>query len=163
MCVVFRVIGLGVFSMMLHVSAFAGDMCKIGERAVFNCELDKSIASLCFEQNSRSFVYRDGTPAKIDLVVPAQRKTSESPPFYFSNIPYSGGGEVHVRFRQGGYQYYLYDKTVRTDDGPDFSAGIVVYKNNKKVANLTCNNDASVHQEVYEMMPKEAYRDIGAK
>lgn len=49
-----------------------------------------------------------------------------------------------------------------TDEGPDFSAGIVVYRKSKRIADLTCNNDASIHQEAYEQMPTEAYRDIDA-
>ncbi|MEM5342890.1 hypothetical protein [Paraburkholderia azotifigens] len=149
--------------MFIHVSAHAEGMCKQDEQVVFNCELKKSTASLCIDKKTRKFVYRNGTRDKMDLQVPARDKGEDANPFQFSNVPYAGGGEAHVRFERGDYNYYLYDKTVKTADGPEMSAGIVVFRQKRKIAEMACQNDASVHQEAYEEMPKETYLDIGTK
>jgi hypothetical protein len=109
-----------------------------------------------------ALVYRYGSMKKVDLEV-SDAALNKSPTFYFSNVPYSGGGEAHIRFSTAKYAYYLYDKTVKTDDGPQVSAGVVVYRNDKKVDHKVCENDASIGQTAYDEMPKEAYRDIGSK
>jgi hypothetical protein len=98
---------------------------------------------------------------KIDLEV-SDMALKKRPVFYFSNFSYSGGGEAHIRFSRKKYIYYLYDKTEKTDDGPRFSAGVVVYRNDKKISHKICENDASIHQTAYDEMTKEPYRNIGS-
>jgi hypothetical protein len=160
---IIRVVIALAIPVFIGETAHAEGMCKQEEQVVFNCDLKKSTASLCLDKKNSTFVYRNGTRDKLSLEVPTAGKESDASPFHFSNVPYAGGGEAHVRFARGDYDYFLYDKTVKTDDGPENSAGIVVFQRGKKVANLTCNNDASIHQEAYEQLAKETYRDIGAK
>ncbi|WP_321783649.1 hypothetical protein [Paraburkholderia sp. J94] len=153
---------ISMTSLALQTTAHAEAMCKPGEQPIFNCELKASVASLCLDASKKIFVYRNGTTGKLNLQVPRSDDLATGSPFHFSYAPYSGGGEAHVRFRQGAYNYYLYDRTYRTDDGPDFSAGIVIFKNDRKIANLACTNDASIHQQAYMQIPQETYRDISA-
>jgi hypothetical protein len=148
---------------MFSANSYAEGMCKTGEKIIFNCQLKDEVASICLNEKIMAFVYRDGTAERLNLQVPRPGERGNANPFYFSNVSYAGGGEAHVRFSQGGYDYYLYDKTIKSDDGPEFSSGVVVLKNNQRLANLVCNNDAAIHHEAYGKIPKEAYRDIGAK
>jgi hypothetical protein len=143
-------------------SAHAEGMCKPDEQVIFNCELKKSVASFCSSPDRHTFTYRNGTTKKIDLEMTGT-STSNDGVFFFSNVPYAGGGEAHIRFSRGDYTYYLYDKTVKTEDGPVFSAGIAIYHGTKKISNPVCENDASIHQQAYENMVKEEYRNIDSK
>ncbi|GAA7765430.1 hypothetical protein HpMS107_37360 [Helicobacter pylori] len=103
-------------------------------------------------------VYRNGTREKIDMEISdGGRKNNK---FYFSYRPYAGGGEAHIKFSNNGYRYYIYDKIIKADDGHDFSAGIVVYRGDKKVANLGCINNASIRQQAYSSITRESYRNI---
>lgn len=139
----------------------AEGMCGAAEKVIFNCELQKATASLC-ESFDSVLSYRNGTSSKMILEVSDSGSLREKV-FYFSNTPYAGGGESHVRFSRGGYTYYMYDKTVKTDDGPVSSAGVVVYQNDKKMGNLICNNDASIRQAGYRDIAREEYKDIDSK
>ncbi|WP_233802931.1 hypothetical protein [Paraburkholderia sp. HP33-1] len=151
-----------MFNLIAVTVAYAEGMCKSGEKAIFNCELSKSTSSLCQSMDSGALTYRNGVDGKIRFEL-SNHDVENGPVFYFSNIPYAGGGEAHIRFSSQEYTYYLYDKTVKTDEGPTFSAGIVIYKKQNKISNLVCSNDASIHESAYQSITKEPYRPIAAK
>ncbi|RKT13439.1 hypothetical protein B0G69_6589 [Paraburkholderia sp. RAU2J] len=140
-------------------TAHAEGMCGAKEEAVFNCELDRTTASLCEMKDTGVLTYRNGTMKKIDIEV-SDSGSNKGNVFYFSNVPYAGGDEAHIRFSRAGYTYYFYDKTVKTDDGPEFSAGIIVYRGNKKISRKICSNDASIRQAAYSDITKEGYKNI---
>ena len=142
--------------------AHAEGMCRVDEKVLFNCDLNKTRASLCQSSDKTTLTYRNGTKQKLDMEL-SDAGSQHGNIFYFSNVPYAGGGEAHVRFSRDNYTYYLYDKTVRAADGPSFSAGIVVFKGSKKISNPVCTNDASIHQEAYQDIRKEEYRDIDSR
>ena len=142
--------------------AHAEGMCKFKELTVFNCELSKSISSMCRYSDNGVLTYRNGIDGKVNFEL-SNYANKNNPVFYFSNIPYAGGGEAHIRFANQEYIYYLYDKTVKTDEDPTFSSGIVIYKKQRKISNLVCNNDASIRESAYESIAKEPYHPIGAK
>jgi hypothetical protein len=151
-----------IVNLTIAITTHAEGMCKLGELTIFNCELPKSTSSLCQSTDSSALTYRNGVGGKIHFELSSNDNKS-APVFYFSNIPYSGGGEAHVRFSNQEYTYYLYDKTIKTDEGPTFSAGIVIYKKQDKISNLVCGNDASIHESAYQSITRETYRSIGAK
>jgi hypothetical protein len=159
---IFRVALVSIIGFSATAIAHAEGLCTIKETVIFNCELRKSVSSLCQSAENGVIIYRNGVGGKIILQVSDDEK-NERDVFYFSNTPYAGGGEAHIRFARLGYTYYLYDKTVKTDEGPTFSAGIVIYKGERKISNLTCNNDASIRESAYRSITKEAYRSIGAQ
>jgi hypothetical protein len=140
----------------------AEGMCKDRETVVFNCEMQKSVSSMCESKDTGVLSYRNGVASKIHLEI-SDSGVRKGPIFYFSNIPYAGGGEAHIRFSRSRYTYYLYDKTVKTDGGPAFSAGIVVYRGERKISNLICKNDASIRNNAYDDIAKESYREIGSR
>lgn len=147
----------GIF---FSAGARAEGMCNVNEVAIFNCELKKNTASLCKSKDRDVVTYRNGNRKMIKLVL---SDNGEGNVFFFSNVPYAGGGESHVRFSINNYSYYLYDKTVKTDSGPIFSAGIVVYRRADKISNLLCNNNASIRQYAYQNLARDNYRNIDAK
>lgn len=159
---VFRVISVSILTFVSAAAAHAEGLCTTKETAIFNCELEKSASSLCQSTENGTLIYRNGIDGRINLQI-SDNKKSKKDVFYFSNTPYAGGGEAHIRFSRFGYTYYLYDRTVKTDEGPTFSAGIVIYKGKKKISNLTCNNDASIREVAYQLITKEAYRSIGTR
>jgi hypothetical protein len=140
----------------------AEGMCKGREMVIFNCETKKSVSSLCESKESGVLSYRNGVAGKINLEL-SDNGIRRGQIFYFSSTPYAGGGEAHIRFARSGYAYYLYDKSIKTEDGPAFSAGIVVYRGERKISSLVCKNDASIRQNAYNDITKEDYRGIESK
>jgi hypothetical protein len=151
-----------VFVLGWGASAYAEGLCEAGETVVFNCELPKSVSSLCLAGRNGVLTYRNGGEGKLNLKI-SDEGQGKGKIFYFSNIPYAGGGEAHIRFSRSDYTYYLYDKITKTDDGPTSSAGVVIYRDQVKVANLMCGNDASIRESAYSEITKEAYRSIGSQ
>jgi hypothetical protein len=149
-----------VFS--VSATAFAEGLCTARETAIFNCELKKSVASLCKSDVNGALTYRNGTSGKMNMYL-SDVGEGEKAVFFFSNIPYAGGGEAHIRFSRSGYIYYLYDKTIKTPEGAEFSAGIAIYKDQKKISDLVCENDASIRAAAYESIIREPYRSIDSK
>ncbi|MCG5074704.1 hypothetical protein [Paraburkholderia tagetis] len=146
----------------LMVGVRAEGLCEAGETVIFNCELPKSVSSLCQSENDGVLTYRNGANGKLNLKL-SDKGRGKGRVFYFSGTPYAGGGEAHIRFLKSGYTYYLYDKAVKTGDGQEFSAGVVIYKASGRVANLVCNNDASIHETAYHEITKEAYQSIATQ
>ncbi|WP_454766948.1 hypothetical protein [Cupriavidus campinensis] len=133
-------------------------LCKSTERIAFNCQLRNGISSLCEVNDGGAFIYRNGTSDNIRLEVssPPSGRTS----FRISSTPYAGGSETHISFSRYRHVYFLYDKIVKTDDGPESSAGVTVFNAGRKVVDQTCLNDASIHSIAYDALPWEEYRDI---
>ncbi|APA89754.2 hypothetical protein BJG93_30255 (plasmid) [Paraburkholderia sprentiae WSM5005] len=140
-------------------AAHAEGMCQASEEAVFNCVLGRTTASLCEMKGTGVLTYRNGTMKKIDLEV-SDMGPRNGAVFYFSNVFYAGGGEAHIRFSRARYTYYLYDKSIKTGDGPEFSAGIIVYRGSKKLLGNICGNDASIRQAAYSSITNEPYENI---
>jgi hypothetical protein len=159
---IIRLIALLSITSYIILDAKAEGMCNINEVVIFNCELKKSTSSLCKSKDHHTLTYRNGTKNKTNIEISDYQQTQKNL-FLFSNTFYSGGGEAHIRFSNSGYTYYLYDKTIKTDDEPIFSAGIAIYQGEKKISNLICNNDAAIHQEAYQDIAKERFRDIKSK
>ncbi|MBR8299556.1 hypothetical protein KDW49_02280 [Burkholderia dolosa] len=157
-----QAISVASISFVAAVTVHAEGLCAAKEAVIFNCELEKSISSLCQSTESGTLTYRNGSDGKINLQVSDEKRIKKDV-FYFSNAPYAGGGEAHIRFSQFGYTYYLYDKTIKADEGPTFSAGIVVYKGGKRIYNLVCNNDASIREKAYQTITREKYRTIDVR
>ncbi|HEX7910849.1 MAG TPA: hypothetical protein VF534_22555 [Paraburkholderia sp.] len=157
-----NIIAALIINFTVAIIAHAEGMCKSGELTIFNCELSKSISSLCQSANSEILTYRSGIDGRVNLEI-SDHNNNNVAVFYFSNTPYAGGGESRIRFANREYTYYLYDKTVKTDGGPTFSAGIVIYKRRNRIFNLVCNNDASIREGAYQSIGRENYHSIGEK
>ncbi|MCA8016932.1 hypothetical protein [Burkholderia metallica] len=154
----YQVAAASIMGLVSVAAAHAEGLCSREETAVFNCELKASVSSLCQSIENGSLIYRNGVGEKINLQI-SDKKNNRNV-FFLSNTLYSGGGEAHIRFSRMGYTYYLYDKVIKVDDGPETFAGIVVYKKNKKIHSLACNNNASIRASAYQSISREKYRSI---
>lgn len=130
-----KILSTTLTSLLAISCTYAEGMCNTRETVIFNCELQKSISSLCESEDTGVLSYRNGSAKKINLEV-SDNAPLKGKIFYFSNTPYAGGGEAHIRFSRNDYTYYIYDKTIKTDDGPTFSAGIAVFKDQRKISDL---------------------------
>lgn len=154
----------------VHAAAPEPSMCQPAEKEIFSCTTRaKKVASLCaspdFSAKGGTLQYRFGTPGKAELQYPETPQPAAGK-FFFSSTGYSGGGEAHVRFTNGGYDYILFDSTVRTNfkgpnNDPQFSAGIVVRSPKGGKPNIrSCGNDASIRSAAYEALPTEEFTDL---
>lgn len=161
-------IGPFVFSMLLtsHISSHAEEqshrtLCAASETVLFNCELKHRSASLCFNEKTKLIKYRFGTEAREDLIYPKTLAKNEYS-FELSTTPYPGGGENRIRFANGKYNYFIYDITRRQQDKTSIdsiqTAGIAVYENGKRIANLKCeNSETSIAPLAFEILQKEDF------
>lgn len=140
----------------------AESLCVDHETILFNCKLPSKTASLCKSKSEDAVTYRFGDKSRIDLEI-SDADVRQRKIFYFSSTSYAGGGEAHIRFSRARYTYYLYDKTVKTDGGYDFSAGIVVFRGRVKIADHICTNVGSIRGSAYVEMTREKYSDISGK
>jgi hypothetical protein len=159
---IFQATLISLFTCTVAVPACAEGLCIAAETTIFNCELQKSTASLCKSNQDGTLIYRNGTDGKINMQLSDVGK-SKNIVFFFSNVPYAGGGEAHIRFTRSSYTYYLYDKTTKASAGPEFSAGIAIYKDRRKISDLACQNDASIRATAYKSITREPYRSIDSQ
>lgn len=153
------VVNLGLMALLIYAGrSHSGTLCRATETLIFNCEMAKEVSSLCRAKANGTFTYRNGKPGEIKLEVasPPAGRTE----FRLSSAPYAGGGEAHIRFTRFRYTYILYDRTVKTADGPEFSAGVVVLKDGRMVSKKRCANDASILADAYELLPREEFHDL---
>lgn len=108
-------------------------LCEANETAVFQCTVKNKLVSLCasrdFSANKGTLQYRFGLPDKVELAYPQTPQPAQGH-FHFSRTAYSGGGASHIRFTNLGYEYILFESTIRTGFGsgpnnPEFSAGVI--------------------------------------
>lgn len=158
---IYRTVSMTIITLLIGMAAHAEGLCTVEETAIFNCELEKSTSSFCQSNKNGALTYRNGSFERINLKISDNGGGGNV--FYFSSVPYAGGGEAHIRFSHLGFTYYLYDKTVKADEGPEFSAGIVVYNGERKISNLSCNNDASIRERAYQYITREKFRSIDAR
>lgn len=139
----------------LAFTAWAKGLCRANEETIFNCEFSRSASSLCVSSD-HSVAYRAGSPPKTDLEIDQKMGRGT---FHLSSTPLIGGGETHIRFSNKGYTYYLYDRISAVAGGDGGSAEIIVYRDRRKVFDRLCENDASIRQEAYLILPREDVLD----
>ncbi|MFL9923202.1 hypothetical protein PQR62_02920 [Herbaspirillum lusitanum] len=168
----FRVTAFAIFSMAAAGAAIAApataNLCLPGEKPLFQCSTKGKLLSLCasrdFSEKGGTLQYRFGTQKKIELQYPDTPQPAAGH-FFFSSTGYSGGGEAHIRFKNGDVEYTLFDRTIRTGFGkgpnnPQFSSGVVVRDKNGKASSRSCGNDASIMSTAYEALPQEEFQDL---
>ncbi|RZU02635.1 hypothetical protein [Rivibacter subsaxonicus] len=108
-------------------------LCSADEEVVFGCTLGRRMVSLCASPGPapQKLQYRTGMPGKLELVVPPAPEPAAGT-FIHSSTGYSGGGEARLRFRNGNWDYWLFDRTLRGEQGPVFSSGVVVRRTGQR-------------------------------
>jgi len=134
---------------------------------MFACTTAKGMAYVCatqpFDAKSGVLQYRFGAPGRLSFVYPQ----APSPPagrFHFSSTAYAGGGEAHLAFSNGGYDYLLYDRMIAGDwdkhghRAHQVSTGILVKKGGRILSNLACRKpDDSIRGGAYQALPAEDF------
>jgi len=141
--------------------AHAFELCKSSEILIFKCNLSGKVASLCLRKNTSELQYKFGQESKYDLIYPKLLKSSIEK-FKLSTTHYPGGGENRIRFTNGIYSYFMYDITKSQQDttslGSIQTAGIAVYTNGKRIANLRCeNSETSIAPLAFEILQREEF------
>lgn len=111
--------------LFVPLAALSHTLCDRNETAVFSCEIGKKSLSVCL-QNNHSLTYRYGLGEAIELEL-------SSP--VFSSAMCSGGAISRLRFRNGDYDYIVYD---RLCGGMD-EAGLHVLQNDNLLVDQSCS------------------------
>jgi hypothetical protein len=85
-----EVIVISLVNFIAISCAHAEGMCREGETIIFDCELQKSISSLCESKDAGVLSYRNGVTNKINLEI-SDGDAGKVKVFYFSSTPYAGG------------------------------------------------------------------------
>jgi len=138
-------------------------LCGAGETPLFQCTIKGKQVSLCSSGASKDdagkLQYRFGTAQKIELSYPDTPQPA-SGKFFRSETAYSGGGEERIHFKNGDYDYFLFERTVRTGFGsgpnnPEFSAGVIT-RHGKSVTTRLCSKDGAM-QPAARTLPEEQF------
>lgn len=151
--------------------ALAESLCLPGEQIAFSCSIKTRIVSLCastpFTKDTGNMQYRFGTRSNIEFQFP-QTPSVQGQHFHLSSISYGGGGETHLSFTNAGFEYIIYERTIKGEEDHKgvrptiFSAGILVRKGSKQVYENRCNNNesAGIQAIVYDALPMEPFKPL---
>lgn len=158
---------LALLLLPLASLAFAApdSLCGSNESPVFDCGVGNKRLSICaagdLRSNTGTLQYRFGTRERIELRYPAPAATP-SGHFLASHTSYSGGGEFRIRFRNGDYDYLVFDSTTRTGFGaagnqPLFEAGVQVKRQGKLLATRRCSGARHLDSDLLAQLPEEEF------
>lgn len=135
-----------------------GGLCAPGEVVIFQCGIGRKTVSVCGGRTPAPHAqYRFGRPGNVELAYP---RAGQSGGLSYARAMYSGGGELQIRFRNGGLDYTVYSRTVRTgfgDDGlnhPQFSDGVTVRRGNRVISNRACTTEIRADGQPEDFMPE---------
>lgn len=134
-----------------------GSLCARGEEVIFSCGVGRKMVSVCGGRATAPHAqYRFGVPGEIELAFPGPGQSGLS----YAREMYSGGGALQIRFSNGGYDYAVYSRTVRTGFGrdgrhnPRFSDGVMVRRDGRLIANRSCTTAAGGAAQPEDFMPE---------
>lgn len=148
-----------------------GATCDDAESALMQCRVGSRTVSICagVDRASQSYAqYRSGTPQNVELEYPGN--STSSAPIRWARTSYAGGGEIQYRFFNGGYEYIVYDRTVRAGVDrrgrpvPRFEAGMVVRRGGSVQSHLRCDNASEAgrgYTEPSDFMPEGEFVALG--
>lgn len=152
-----------------HAATAAPSLCEATEAVVLTCSLKGStkLLSLCADANfpapGASLQYRFGAPGKVELRYPEAQSNGRKS-FFYSATGYAGGGEAHIRFANGAYDYILFERTVQGESGgkrkPQFSAGVITRKAGKVLSVRTCAQGRALQLDVADQLTAEDFEYI---
>jgi hypothetical protein len=156
-------------AMGAQAATAAPSLCEASEVTVLTCELKGSqkLLSLCadagFPAPDASLQYRFGPPGKPEFRFPEDRRDARKV-FRYSATGYAGGGEAHIRFANGAYDYILFERTVQVEPAgkrkPQFSAGVVTRKAHKVLSVRTCAQGGALQVDVADHLSAEEFEYI---
>lgn len=116
--------------------------CTSDEQTIFTCKLKKQKElSVCYKD--KKLEYRFGKSKSVELTLPKRPEDKVT----WNTVMYSGGGGAYVRFENENVSYVVFSKILK---GGDESAGVIVFKDKKKAAELICENEGIVNSNALE-------------
>lgn len=135
---------------LLLVIIFPARVFAGSDGIMFHCQIDKEWIDLFFDID-RIAHYVHSKNNVIDLALDNRKNANF---FQMSFTGLSGGGQAHIKFTNGGYDYYLYDITAHSGDYPTFKSGVAVLKDGVVLSNRECMNGATILSDAYERLPE---------
>jgi hypothetical protein len=139
----------------LQISAAESTLCTVNEVALFTCNTNNRIISLCGSKETsgpNSYIqYRFGKPNKVELVYPEQKKPITPKIFETGYNTYSHGSqESAVSFSIGSYTYTIHSDLIL--DGSDEMnnaepseygphAGVLIERKGNTIRDISCSRD----------------------
>lgn len=117
-------------------------LCKDNEKSMFSCATGEKIISLCAtqynEKDKNILTYRFGKPNNIPELEYQSKENETNKYFTYAKAYYGNGSIEEMSFKKGAYLYTIYQGRHNYRDN---SAGLLLEKNGKKIANFSCNNN----------------------
>ena len=130
-----------------------GSLCARGEEVIFHCAVGARMLSVCGGRRPTPHAqYRFGAPGDIELAFPGPGQSGLT----YARESYSGGGALQLNFANGGYDYTVYSRTVRTgfrgSNNPRFTDGVMVRRGGRFVSNRACTAEVRSDARPEEFM-----------
>lgn len=137
-----------------------GSLCARGEVVIFHCGIGRKMVSVCGGRTPTPHAqYRFGAPGDIELAFPGPGQSGLS----YAREMYSGGGALQIGFSNGGYDYAVYSRTVRTGfrgrNNPRFSDGVMIRRGGRLIADRACTTATSGDAGPEDFMPEGGMMD----
>ncbi len=139
-----------------------GSLCATNEVVIFSCGVGRKMVSVCGRRTPTQGTiaqYRFGAPGDIELAYPGPGQSGLT----YAREMYSGGGAQQIRFSNGGHDYAVYSRTVRTGfrgrNNPQFSDGVMVRRGARLVSNRSCTTPVRADGQPEEFMPESTIMD----
>jgi hypothetical protein len=134
-----------------------GSLCAADEVVIYQCGIGRKLVAVCGSRAGTPHAqYRYGTPGHVELAYPGPGQNGLT----YAREMYSGGGALQIRFTNGGHDYAVYSRTVRTGFGADgrnnprFSDGIMIRRGGRLISNRSCTTAVSGSAQAEEFMPE---------
>ena len=133
-------------------------LCKSNEKNIFSCATGEKVISLCAviteSKEKNILTYRFG---KENLIPELEYSSKEGEDinkyFQYAYSSYPKGSTYEVSFKKSKYTYIITREShVYNQSG----SGVVIEKNNQKVAELKCNN-STPDSNLYDLNSKENF------
>lgn len=140
-----------------------GSLCAAGEVVIYQCGVGRKLVAICGSRTGTPRAqYRFGTPGHVELAYPGPGQNGLT----YAREMYSGGGALQIRFTNGGHDYAVYSRTVRTGFGasgrnnPQFSDGVMVRRGGRLISNQSCNTAVSGSSQPEDFMSEGTILDF---
>jgi hypothetical protein len=132
-----------------------GSLCAADEVVIYQCGIGRQLVAVCGSRTPTPHAqYRFGTPGNVALAYPGPGQAGLS----YAREIYSGGGALQIRFSNGGYDYAVYSRMVRTGfngpNNPRFSDGVMVRRGGRLVSNRACTTEVGGDGQPEDYMPE---------
>ena len=137
---------------------WAANLCPAAADVLFSCPIEKSrkSVSICEIDNSVKYIF--GTPAKIDITLPDGNE-KEAVGLYY-NLTATGESKG-ITFNRGEYTYLV--QNLFGGKPPSESDEVVVIKNGRVLARLTCSNtqmpDGSI-ESIFDSLKEKGFKVV---